>query len=332
MRTGPVRIGILGAARITASALLRPARDLGSVSVEAVAARDPHRAATYASRHGLPKAHSSYEALLADPNVDAVYIPLPAALHAQWTLAALEAGKHVLCEKPFTSNAADAEHVAAAAAASGLVTMEAYHTAHHPFMTRLQDIVASGVLGEVREASAEFCVPIPPGRDIRWNVDLGGGGLLDVGYYPVRLLRDLFGKEPVIAEATAKARGGIDTSLTARLEFPGGPTASVSCALWSWSLFRANIDLRGTQGRLRMFMPYHQHNSRVRIEANGRKWSEVAHRRSTYSYQLEAFAAAVRSGASVDTGPVEAVGQLRVLDGIYRAAGMQARPGLLHPS
>jgi predicted dehydrogenase len=124
-------------------------------------------------------------------------------------------------------------------------------------MSRLQDIVASGVLGEVQEASAEFRVPILPRKDIRWNVDLGGGGLLDIGYYPVRLLRDLFGKEPVIAEATAKTKGDIDTSLRARLEFPGGPTATVSCALWSWKVFRANIELRGTRGTLRMFMPYH---------------------------------------------------------------------------
>src|SRR5829696_808835 len=142
-----VRIGVLGAARIVDGALLKPSREIDGVAVTAIAARDRSRAADFARRHGLATVNESYEHLLEDPAIDAVYIPLPAALHAQWSIAAIAAGKHVLCEKPFTRNADDAGRVASAAAAGSVVVMEAYHSHYHPLTQQLKDIVASGEIG-----------------------------------------------------------------------------------------------------------------------------------------------------------------------------------------
>ncbi|MBW6437295.1 Gfo/Idh/MocA family oxidoreductase [Actinoplanes hulinensis] len=318
-----MRIGVLGAARIVKSALIDPARTVTGVEVVAIAARDEDRARRYAARHGIGHVHPSYQALLADPVVNAVYIPLPAALHAPWTIAAIEAGKHVLCEKPFASNTAAAERVAEVAASSDSVVMEAYHSHHHPLQARLREIIASGELGRVVSARATFCAPVPPGRDIRWDLALGGGGLLDVGYYPVRQLRDLFGPAPEVTGARAWERGGVDRLVTATLRFESGVEGRIVSSIWSRHLIGATLEVTGTDGRMRVAWPYHpQIRGRIRVRGRHGSRVEAADRRSTYAFQLEAF----RDGDDRGTGPAEAVAQMRTLDAIYTAAGMSARP------
>ncbi len=146
----PLRIGLLGAARIAPFALLSPARQVPQVQVAAIAARDSERAGAFAKKHGVPRVLGSYAALIDDPAIDAIYNPLPNALHAEWTLRALAAGKHVLCEKPFTANAAEAERVAEAAAGAGRVCMEAFHYRYHPLAEHIVALVRSGELGAVR--------------------------------------------------------------------------------------------------------------------------------------------------------------------------------------
>src|SRR5215469_12782410 len=171
----PLRVGILGAARIVPYALIRPARQVAQVSVYGVAARDVTRARRFAQKHLIPQTFASYEELLADPNIDAVYVPLPNALHAPWTLKALAAGKHVLCEKPFASNASEAELMAAAAQERKLVLMEAFHYRYHPLAARMKEIVTGGELGEIRHIGAWLCFPLPFRGDIRYNLALAGG-------------------------------------------------------------------------------------------------------------------------------------------------------------
>lgn len=321
----PLRIGILGAASITRDALLRPAAVVQGVEVAAVAARDPERAAAFAVKHRIPRVHASYEDLLRDPTVDAVYVPLPAALHAEWTIAAVRAGKHVLCEKPFTTNADSAAIVASTVARSPRVVMEAYHSYYHPLRARLHEIVRSGELGDIRSASATFCVPIPPGRNIRWDFALGGGGLLDVGYYPLRLLRDLFG-EVTVRQARAHTRGDIDTRMDARLTHTTGVTSRMRCAIWSHRLFSTRLDVVGAEGRMVVHSPYHpQLGGRIRIVGAGGRRSEKPSRTPTYTYQLEAFRDTVRSRTPSPTGPAEAIGQQAAIDAIYRTAGMRNR-------
>lgn len=321
-----IRIGILGAARITKTAMLDPAAGVDGVEVTAIAARDSERARRYAASHGIPLVFDSYEALLQSSQIDAVYIPLPAALHGAWTRAAVEAGKHVLVEKPFAANELEASLVAGHAAAAPVTVMEAYHTAHHPFMERIAQIVHGGELGRVISAEAIFCVPIPPGNDIRWNEGLGGGGLLDVGYYPVRLLRDLFGSEPAVVDARAAQRGAIDRRLDGTLRFESGVTGTVRSSIWSRRLFAAQLDVRGTDGRLRVTSPYHPHLRGIAtVTSDGVRRREPADRRSTYSYQLEAFRDSIDRGALNRTDAVSATRQLAVIDDLYRAAGMTPR-------
>src|SRR5215467_4914081 len=177
----PVRIGILGAARIAPAAVIKPAQTVGDAMIGAVAARDRTRADAFASKHGIPRVHASYADLVADPDLDAIYNPLPNGLHAEWTIAALEAGKHVLCEKPFTANAKEAEDVAAVAARTGLVVMEAFHWRYHPLAKRVREIIDSGELGTISRVETALCFPMPLFNDIRYQYDLAGGALMDVG-------------------------------------------------------------------------------------------------------------------------------------------------------
>ena len=182
-----LRIGTLGSSRISQPALIDPAAKVGEVTVAAVGARDKFRAEAFSLRYGIPKAYGSYEDLLADPDIDAIYNPLPNSLHGPWTLRAIAAGKHVLCEKPFASNADEAAQVAEAASASGLVVMEAMHYRYHPLTRRLTELVAE--LGPVRHLQCWTSFAIVDPADIRYDFDLGGGALMDGGCYALDCLR-----------------------------------------------------------------------------------------------------------------------------------------------
>jgi len=326
----PLRIGVLGAARIVPAALVKPAREVDGVEVSAIAARDHVRATTFAAKHRIPKVHGSYDELVADPEIDAVYIPLPNGLHAAWTLAALEHGKHVLCEKPFAANADEARRVADVAATHpDLVVMEAFHWRYHPLAQRMVDIVRSGELGEVRHVETAFCFPLPKRSDIRWQPDLAGGALMDTGCYAVHWARTAVGEEPDVTAATVLRRGpGIDRFAKVQLRFPGGATGTVTSSMLSASVLRMSLRVEGTQGRLSILnpiAPQYGHRLTVRTAA-GRRREKVAGD-ATYTHQLRAFLAAVRDGAPTLTPPEESVANMRVLDAAYRAAGLEPRRG-----
>src|SRR5690349_15736839 len=180
-----IRIGVLGAARIAPAAAIKPARATADAEVVAIAARDRARAEKFATKHGVPQVFDDYAALIASPDVDAIYNPLPNGLHAEWTNAALEAGKHVLCEKPLTSNAEEARECAAVAERTGLVLMEAFHWRYHPLAQRLVDIVQSGEIGTLQHVDSALCFPLPLFSDIRYQYALGGGAMMDAGCYTI---------------------------------------------------------------------------------------------------------------------------------------------------
>ena len=222
----PLRIGVLGAARIAPSALIKPAKDNTDVVVAAVAARDSSRARAFAAKHDIARVHESYEALIADPDLDAIYNPLPNGLHGKWTRAAIAAGKHVLCEKPFTANAAEAREIADLAARSDRVVMEAFHYRYHPLALRTEQIIASGELGTLERVEAALCFPLPKFSDIRYNYSLAGGALMDAGCYAVHMARTFGGSTPEVVAAQAKLRDPqVDRAMTAELRFPEGHTA-----------------------------------------------------------------------------------------------------------
>ena len=243
----PLRIGCLGAARIAPAALIKPSASNPLVESAAIAARDPIRAREFAAKHHISKVSESYEELLADDELDAVYNPLPNGLHGTWTLRALQHGKHVLCEKPFTANADEARRVADAAAISGLVTMEAFHWRYHPMAERMLEVIASGELGDVRRIEAALCFPLPMFKDIRWQLPLAGGALMDAGCYPVHIVRTLAGEEPEVVKASAKLRSaGIDRRMEAEFSFADGRTGSILTSMWSSTVLRLHVVVTGS--------------------------------------------------------------------------------------
>jgi predicted dehydrogenase len=324
----PLRIGVLGAAKIAPTALIKPARKVDDVDVVAVAARDRAKAEAFAAKHGVARVHDSYEALIADPTIDAVYNPLPNGLHGRWTIAALDAGKHVLCEKPFTANEAEAETVAAVAERTGLVVMEAFHYRYHPLVARLLEIIRSGELGAIRHIETWMIIPLLARDDIRWNLRLAGGSTMDVGCYTIHLLRTLAGAEPEVTSASARERSpGIDKWLRADVRFADGRTGRFTSSMRSPRGLSVGARVEGERGEIRVLNPYApQYFSRVTVRAAGKKRTEPrTSRESTYLHQLRAFVGAVQRGEPILTGPSDAIANMRVIDATYLAAGMNVR-------
>jgi predicted dehydrogenase len=327
MSSFPLRIGILGAARIAPMALIRPALQVPEVAIVAIAARDQQRARTFAAKHGILRVHPSYDALIADAEIDAVYVPLPNSLHCEWTLRALHAGKHVLCEKPMAANAPEAERMAAAARDTGRVLFEAFHWRYHPLAERMKAIVDSGELGTIRHVEAHLCIPLLLPGDIRYRLDLAGGALMDAGCYPVSIVRFLAGAEPEVVGAHARLSSpGVDRAMSADLRFAGNCTGRITCSLLSLVLLRASARVRGDTGQMAVLnpiAPHFYHRLTVRTSKGTRR--ERVRGDATYTHQLRAFVAAVRNGTPVPTGPEHGVANMRVIDDIYRRAGLHPR-------
>jgi predicted dehydrogenase len=323
---GELRVGILGAAKIAPMALVRPARDVDGVTIAAIAARDPSRAAKFAARHNIATAHASYDELLADPSIDAVYNPLPNGLHAEWTLKALAAGKHVLCEKPFTANEAEAREVADATAKSGLVVMEAFHYRYHALAEKMRTISHDGTLGDVTDVRTWMWFPLPKFSDIRYNYALGGGTTMDC-CYAVHAQRLVGPGEPSVVSARPTLRDPkIDRAMEVTYSFPGGATGHSSTSMWSRRLFRFALKVTGTRGEMKVFnFIAPQFFNRLTVTVDGKKTSERVQGEASYTAQLRAFHAAVTSGGPVLTSAEDAVVTMRLIDDIYRAAGMPLR-------
>ncbi len=321
------RIGVLGAARIAPAAIIAPARRVPGVEVSAVAARDPDRARRFAATHAIPRVHNDYASLVTDPSLDAVYIPLPNSLHAAWTEQALLAGKHVLCEKPFTANAAEAAQLVELAEERGLALMEAFHYRYHPLMTRAKEIIESGEIGALRHIDASFCIPLIKPRDIRWSSKLAGGATMDVGCYTIHLIRSLGGSEPYVLAARARLRSPqVDRRMDARFHFDNGVTASMTCSMFSSTLLGFSAAIVGARGEIRIlnpWLPHLFHRFSVRTPQGRRR--ERFPGESTYTHQLRAFVACARDGAQALTDGRDALANMAVIDAVYHAAGLTPR-------
>jgi predicted dehydrogenase len=323
----PVRIGILGASSYAPTTLINPARENDEVVVAALGARDVPSAEAFAAKYGIARAHGSYEALLDDPDLDAIYVLLPTSMHGRWTKAALAAGKHVLCEKPFTANAAEAREIAELAAKSDRVVMEAIQFRYHPLTLRVEQIIASGELGKLELVDIALCVLMPNFSGNCYNYAFAGGALMDAGSYVINMARTFGGSTPKVVSAQAKLRDPrVDRAMTAELHYASGHAGRIRCALWSSDLFRARAKVVGDRGELRVLSPAAPHLfPRLSIRSSDGKRVERFPRRVAYAYQLDAFAAAVLRGEPVRTTPEEAVENMTVIDGIYRAAGLPVR-------
>lgn len=245
----PLRWGFLGAARI-ATSYAKAITGSGAGSVLAVASRDLVRARTFAGQHGIARPYGDYHALLADPEIDAIYLALPNALHAPWSIRALEAGKHVLCEKPLAANAAEARAMATAAGRAGRVLMEALMFRRHPVNLKTIELLRTGRIGQLVSMQALFHAPVGPDDPIRFSLELAGGSLRDLGSYALSFLRWAADSEPesVTAQAQAVEPGGVDLHAQAILRFPGGVLGSLACGYAT--PFACRYELIGTTGRL----------------------------------------------------------------------------------
>jgi predicted dehydrogenase len=224
----PVRIGILGASSFAPTTLIDPARGNDEVVVAAVGARDMSSAEDFAAKHGIARAHGSYQALIEDPDLDAVYVLLPTSFHGRWTKAALLAGKHVLCEKPFTANAAEAREIAELAATSDRVVMEAIQYRYHPLTSRVEQIIASGELGTLQLVDIALCVLLPKFSGNCYNYAFAGGATMDAGSYVVNMARTFGGSTPKVVAAQAKLRDPrVDRAMKAELRFAAGHTGAM---------------------------------------------------------------------------------------------------------
>ena len=322
-----LRIGVLGAARIAPVALVKPARRTGRAQVTAVAARDRTRAEEFAHTHEIPRVLGSYAELVNDPEIDAVYNPLPNGLHGYWTIAALEAGKHVLCEKPFTANADEARAVAEADNGNpGVVVMEAFHYQYHPLAKRLVEIVRSGELGNISKVDIAFSAPIWKKGDIRYQLPLAGGATMDMGCYPISLLR-LVAPGPRVISAEAKLSSpGVDRAMDAHFSLTDGGSAHIGCSMFSSSVLRLHAEITGDNGKVSVFNPFSpQRGHRMKVVTSLGTRKERFSRKPSYDFQLEAFVAAVEDGASFPTTAADAIRTMELIDAVYIAAGLPLR-------
>jgi predicted dehydrogenase len=327
--TEPIRLGVLGAARIAERAIVTPAKDTGARLV-AIAARDRKRAEEYAEEHGIERVLDSYADVLADPEVEAIYNPLPNGLHGPWNLAAVQAGKHVLSEKPFASNAEEAAEVRDAAA--GVVVLEGFHYLFHPVTQRLHELLESGELGELREVETVMVTPAPPADDVRWSLPLAGGAMMDLGCYGIhaqRMLAPWGGGEPKLVAARGDEREGspeVDQWLDADLEYPNGATGIARCNM-AGQVLRMSCRILGSRGQATAanFVLPHLDDRVLVVTPAGDRIEQLG-TTTSYTYQLEAFAARLRDDTPLPIDADDAVANMQLIDECYRAAGFEPRP------
>jgi predicted dehydrogenase len=324
--TAPLRFGILGTAGIARTFFLPGARRARLASVVAIASRDPERAQTFATEFKIPRVHASYEALLADPDVDAVYIPLPNRLHEEWTIAAARAGKHVLCEKPVAAHVAAAQRMADACRAGGVVLMEAFMWRHHPQHRRVRELLTSGIIGAPNFVRASFSFvidqPVDQPTNVRLQHDLEGGSLMDVGCYGVNAARWVFESEPEVAlgQQSMDDEYAVDMAFAGVLHFGGG-----RLAVFDSSFVRAprnTYTVEGPLGTLHVERSFRPDDDPARIVVSRPDQPDLveeipaAHQ---FALEIDHFAESVAEGRLL--APAEdGVAQARVIEALYASA------------
>jgi predicted dehydrogenase len=315
--TEPVRFGFLSTAKIN-TLLLAAARAAEGVDVVAVGSRDRSRAESYAREHGIERAHGSYEELLADTDVDAIYVSLPNSMHVEWTIRALEAGKHVLCEKPFDRRAAEVERAFDAAERADRILMEAFMYRHHPQTKRLAELLAAGVIGELRSVRTSFSFYLDDPENVRLRPELDGGALMDLGCYCVSGTRRLAGEPVRVLGQQLVGKTGVDVRFGALLEFDGDVTAQFECGFDLPQ--RSGLEALGSEGSLVVASPWECQNPGVEIRRGEESERVEVEDVDRYQVQLDNMAVAIRGDATPLLGRDDAVGQARTIEALYASA------------
>jgi predicted dehydrogenase len=329
-----LRWGVLSTARIAEEKAVPGIMNAARCRLVAVASRDRARGAAFGERFGLERVHGSYEALLADPDVDAVYIPLPNHLHVDWSIAAARAGKHVLCEKPLALTAADAQRVVDAAAEAGVLVMEAFMYRLHPSWVAVRQIVASGEIGDLVSVQSWFSFFNDDASNIRNVRKFGGGALYDVGCYCVNLSRMLFGGEPVriVGAVVRDPDNGVDILSSGLLEFDRGQ-ATFGCSIRAEDDQRVHV--HGTKGRISIAIPFNipaDRPAEIHLTSGGdppvspHTETRAFGPADSYAIEAERFATAVLDGEPLPTPADDAVANARVIDALFADADARAVP------
>jgi len=312
-----LRWGLLSTARINRR-LIPAIRSAGRAELFAVASRDLQRAQVYAAEWDIPRAHCSYEALLDDPDVDVVYVPLPNALHAEWTIRATQAGKHVLCEKPLTTSVAECTQIIAAAEAAGAVVMEAIMYLHHPLMHKVRQMVQEGTLGQITLARGSFSFFLDRPGDARWDPTLGGGSLWDLGIYPVSFIRWIAGEPEEVLGWQTLARQGVDETFVGLLRCADGVLGVFDCGFRQQ--FRNNAEVAGTEGTLIIERPYGPCPEKVIIRRGDTEQTFALPEVDAYRCEVEALTAAVLDGAALPVPLTNSRSNVATLVALYQSA------------
>jgi len=288
----------------------------------AVASRDEAKARTFAAEHGIPASYGSYEALLDDPDIDAVYNPLPNSLHKGWTVRAAEKGKHILCEKPLALNAEECREMAAAAAANGVKLMEAFMYRFHPRTEKIVAMARDGALGDLKQIRSSFTFLLDRPGDIRWDPELGGGALMDLGCYCVNVSRSLVGKEPAEVRAMANfADSGVDKQMAGTLRFEDGLLAHFDCAL---TMERTEVyHLQGTEAHMRAmdaFLPGTDDAVIELFDLEDNLTPHVIPGVDEYQLMVEHFADCVLNDTAPRLSAEEAALNMRVIEALHESA------------
>ena len=311
--------GIIGTARIN-RALITPLRTSERNQLFAVASRDGQRAEAYAREWSIPRAHGSYEALLADPEVDVIYNSLPNSLHAEWTVKAAQAGKHVLCEKPLAVSVEEVDAVAAAARDNRVVIQEAFMYRHLPQTLKVQELVAGGALGEIWLIRGAFTFKLSREGDVRLQPDLEGGSLWDVGCYPVSYARMALQREPEEAFGWQQTGpSGVDVCFAGQLRFPGGAIAQVDCSFLTPS--RTFVEIVGDAGSLEVPLPFNPRVDTEIILKRGDAEEVLAFPAvELYAGEVENMADAILNGAPVRVSLADSRGNVATIRALYESA------------
>jgi xylose dehydrogenase (NAD/NADP) len=301
--------------------VLEPARETDKAEVIAVASRDVGRAQGYAHEHGIERAYGSYEELLADPDVEAVYNSLPNSMHVDWSIRALEAGKHVLVEKPMARHPEDVERAYRVADSRERLLMEAFMYRHHPQTHKLKDVVHSGVIGELRQVRAAFCFTLADPTNVRLRPELDGGSLMDLGCYCIGIARLLAGEAELVFGRQRLGPTGVDLGFTGLLQFPGGVFGEFHCAFDLPA--QSGVEAIGSKGAVVVSEPF---RCLGHLDVNGER-IEVENV-DRYLLQLENLSEAIRGAAEPLLGRADAIQQARTIAALYRSAETGAAEGI----
>ena len=321
-----IRLALASTAAIN-DALLGGASGSSLVEVIGVGSRERARAEAYAQERGLERAYGGFDELLADPDVDAVYIALPNALHVEWAVRALEAGKHVLSEKPLTRDPREAERAFDAAERAGRILMEGFMYRHHPQTKRLVQLVRDGELGELRLVRSHFSFTLNRPRDVRWDRDLGGGSLLDLGCYCTNLMRTLAGEPERVYAEQITAPSGVDVRFAATLRFADGALGHFDCAFDLPR--RIGFEAVGSDGSATMLQPFAEDEVTLEVRRGDELVSSETETANRYGLEVDNFARAIAGEEPPLLDRRDSIGQARALDALLRSAESTGGPILV---